>query len=331
MLDISTTCTINIKRMKNKFLTSKLLKYFLILLLVTFNNRLLAQNNVVFWGIELDSDIVEDSILLRKKGCVTYRPLYQSTRMFLTDEYPPDYMPRNVVLHFSPKTRKVSEVYVIMVLDKEGSLLNYVINTLCEKYGRPSILTNHDYLFTIRSKRGKRIGEVKVAKDKVDGRLLYAVWTDIKSHKKSSRNKDCYIPDMLVILRSILDENTEKDMSLYITDIEKIACKSDDKNAGIYAIYATSKKGDKFKILSHYDNAVTKRHEEIKIGKWYKLKLELYHRGWTWRIDDEIWFSEIKERDYHGHMIGIEPQKSITDLYVTPSLNGLYYVKDQGR
>ena len=305
-----------------------LIQSFIIMLLITVSNRLLAQNNVVFWGIELDSDIVEDSILLRKKGCVSYRPLYQSMRVFNTDEYPPDYMPRYVYLHFSPKTRKVSEAYVIMVIDEEGALFNFVIDTLCEKYGQPSILTNQDYLFTILNKQGKRIGEVKVAKDKENGKFLYAVWTDLKSHKKSSRNKDCYMPDKLVILSSILDENTEKDIPLHITDIEKIAGKSDDENDDIFIIYATSKKGDKFKILSYYDNAITKRHEEIKKGEWYKLKLNLFHRGWTSRMDDEIRFSKIKERDYHGHTIGIEPQKGITDLYVTPSLNGLDYIKD---
>lgn len=315
--------------MKNKSKIIILCRYVIIVLFLTIHNGLRAQNNVVWEGIELNSDIVEDSILLIGKGCVSYNPIFQTTRWFRTDEYPPDYMPKDIILHFSPKTNKVSEVIVIAVLDEQDSIFNATLMKLSDKYGYPDYSYNQDYQFSIHNKKGKRIGKVFVAKDKINKKSLFLIWTDIKSHKKSLKYGDSYKSDKLGLLSPIMDYNTENALNLFITDIKRLDRKNDEEDNDVYSIYAMDKKGNKFKILTYFDKQNIKGHKIIKKGKWYKFNLDLYFRGWYSRFKNEVLYSKTRECVYHGHVIYIEPENSITDLYVTPNLNGLYYIKDK--
>lgn len=314
--------------MKNKSKPIILCRSVIVVLFIIVHNALWAQNNVVFGGMELNSDIVEDSILLVRKGCVSYRPIFQTTRWFLTDEFPPDYIPKNIILHFSPKTKKVSEVFVIAVLDEQDSILHASLKKLNEKYGYPNYTCNQDYQFSIHNKKGKRIGEVIVAKDKINKKLLFLVWTDIKSHKQSLKYRDSYMSDKLWLLSPIMDNYTERVMNMYITDIKKLDGKSEEDD-DVYSIYAMDKKGNNFKILTYLDKRNIKRHKIIKKGKWYKFNLNLFQRGWSTRFGNDISYLKTRECFYHGHVINIEPENGITDIYVTPDLNGLYYIKDK--
>lgn len=313
--------------MKNKPQNIILYRYVIVVLFFCIHNGLRAQNNVDFCGIELNSDIVEDSMLLIRKGCVSYNPIFQTTRWFRTDEYPPDYMPKDIILHFSSKTKKVSEVFVINVLDEQDSIFKASLMKLSDKYGYPDFSYNQDYQFSIHNKRGKRIGKVIVAKDKINKKSLYLIWTDLKSHKESLKYRDSYMSDKLRLLSPIMDDNTENVLNMYITDIKKLDRKNDEEENDVYTIYAMNKEGNKFKILTCLDKQIKKRNKIIKKGKWYKLKLNLYFRGWYSRFGNEITYSKTRECVYHGHVIHIEPENSITDIYVTPNLNGLYYIK----
>lgn len=312
--------------MKNKLKTIILRRYVIVVLFIIINNALWAQNNVAFGGMELNSDIMEDSILLVRKGCVSYRPIFQTTRWFRTDEYPPDYMPKDIILHFSLKTKKVSEVFVITILDEQDSIFHACLMKLNEKYGYPDFTFNQDFQFSIHNKKGKRIGKVIVAKDKINKKLLYLIWTDIKSHKESLKYRDSYISDKLWLLSPIMDNYTERVMNMYITDFKKLDRKSEEDD-DVYSINAMDKKGNNFKILTYLDKRKIKRHKIIKKGKWYKFNLYLFQRGWSSRLGNDISYSKTRECVYHGHVINIEPENGITDIYVTPNLNGLYYIK----
>ena len=137
---------------------------FLFLSLQPITCQAQAQDYVSFWGMELGTDIKKDSVFLREKGCRAFKNIFDS---FVDFSYYETDLPTYISLHYSPLTKKVSEVYVLMMKDED--VFDIYNNKISNIYGKPVTNINGESFWHIKNKKGKTIGEACLLKEKADG------------------------------------------------------------------------------------------------------------------------------------------------------------------
>jgi len=109
-----------------------------------------------------------------------------------------------------------------------------------------------------------------------------------------------------------------------VTQIDSLANNGTPLANGVYVIYCKDCKGQKYKILTHYDRVKTsKKYEMLKVGKWYRLSLESIFRSDLKKIGAEYTLSIIG-REYCGNNICIEIENNIYDLFEAKQINGIF-------
>lgn len=268
-----------------------------------------AQDHVTFCGMELGTDIKEDSVFLRGKGCWAYKKLFES---FVDFSYYMTDQPIYISLHYSPLSNKVCEVYVLMMEDKD--MFDYYNNRMSSVYGKPFSNINGESFWRIKNKKGKTIGEACLLKEKTDGHGLGIIITDKKSHQEALKQSKTYSNEGDKYFDLLLDKSVAQPKCLLVTHIDSLENCGRQLVNDVYIIYAVDDDGKEYKVLSHDDRSKKSIGKRIKKNGKYRMKLELYLFSTQ---------KESRQRTYFGNKVCNEPERGLYNLYVTGSLNGL--------